>query len=182
MKRYFNTAIALGLLLVSSLTFADRDNNHRNNGNGREHHNNFVNQHNNSRGNDWRRDDRADYRDNRWNRRDNDYDENWSINLNIGSRPFGYNPYGYNMQGYRGQPLYRSNQPTVIYQNNTYIGQTRPNTYIRRPAPTTGYTTHETGRPGVSLLRDRSGRCYEREIDRFGNETRTELRSSECNF
>lgn len=183
MKRYLNTAITLCLLLVSSITLADRDDNRRGNGRGPP---DFVGQ-SNSRGfernRDYRRDDRADYRDNRYDRRDNDNDVNWSVNLNIGARPFGYNPYGYNMLGYRPEPYsYRTRQPTVIYQNNTYIREAPTNGYILRPAPTTAYTVHNTGRRGVSLLRDRSGRCFERVTDNYGNETRTELRSSECNF
>ena len=179
MKRYLNSAFAIGLLLVSSIALADRDDNRRGNGRGPPA---FVG-HSDSRGfdrnRDYRRDDRGDYRDYR--RDDNDV--NWSVNLNIGARPFGYNPYGYNMLGYRPEPYsYRTRQPTVIYQNNTYIRQAPSNGYVVRPAPTTAYTVHETGRPGISLLRDRSGRCYERIVDRFGNETRTELRSSECRF
>ena len=177
MKRYLNSTFALGLLLVSSLALADHDDNRR----GPPAFVGHSDSRGYDRGRDYRRDYRGDYRDNRYSRRDNDV--NWSVSLNIGARPFGYNPYGYNMLGYRPQPYsYRTRQPTVIYQNNTYIREAPANGYIVRPAPTTAYTVHETGRPGISLLRDRSGRCFERVTDRFGNETRTELRSSECNF
>jgi hypothetical protein len=182
MKRYLNSAFALGLLLVSTIALADRDDNRRGNGRGPP---DFVG-HSDSRGDgrgDNRNDDRSDYREYRNDGRDNDDDVNWSVNLNIGARPFGYNPFGYNMLGYRPEPYsYRTRQPTVIYQTNTYIREAPTNGYVVRPAPTTAYTVHNTGRPGVSLLRDRSGRCFERVTDNYGNETRTELRSSECNF
>ena len=165
MKKYFCSAIALGLLVVSSVTLADHDN-RRGNGRGPPA---FVG-HNNSRDHDrdYRRDVRPDYRDHR----DHD-DVNWSVNLNIGARPFGYNPYGYNMLGYRPEPYsYRSRQPVVIYQSNTYID----------PVPSGSYVTRRTDRQGVSLLRDSSGRCFERYRDGRGNETRTELPRSSCAF
>ena len=124
---------------------ADRDD-HRNNGRDRGK---FDNRHNDSRGWDRNRgigNFQPNYRDNRSYRRDRDNDVNWSVNLNIGARPFGYNPYGYNMLGYRPDPYsYRSRQPVVIYQN-TYIEPSRSTTYI-----------HATQSPNVSLLRDRHG-------------------------
>lgn len=171
MKRFLTTGLVLAALLGSNLALADRDD-HRNNG--RDPHGKFDNRYSDSRGWNGNRGFTSNYRDNRWNRRDND-DVNWSVNLSIGAVPFGYNPYGYNMQGYRPQPYssyYRSRQPVVIYQNNTYI----------EPSRSTSYVTRRTNRQGVSLLRDSNGNCFERIRDRFGNETRTELPRSSCNF
>ena len=172
MKRFLTAAIALAVLLTSNLALADRDD-HRNNG--RNPHVKF----NNGRA-DWGHNRGIgnfpnSYRNDRRDRHDHDDNVNWSVNLNIGARPFGYNPYGYNMLGYRPDPYanrYRSRQPVVIYQNNTYID----------PVPSTTYITRRTNRQGVSLLRDSNGNCFERVRDRFGNETRTELPRSSCNF
>lgn len=163
MKRLLTTGFTIALLLVSSITFADKDS-HRNNG--RDPHGKFDNRHHDARGHDRNNNRRSNKRD---------HDDNWSINLNFGSggaRPFGYNPYGYNMFGYRPAPPARARQPVVIYQNNTYI----------EPSYSSSYTTRNTTRQGVSLLRESSGRCYERVNDRYGNETRTELPASACDF
>jgi hypothetical protein len=169
MKRFLTAGFALAVLLASNLALADRDD-HRNNG--RDPHGKFDNRGNNNWNVGRDRGYRPDYRDNRWDRRDRDDDVNWSVNLNIGARPFGYNPYGYNMLGYRPEPYsYRPRQPVIIYQN-TYIEPSRSTTYI----------TRRTNRQGVSLLRDSNGNCFERVRDRFGNETRTELPRSSCNF
>lgn len=174
MKRFLTATIALAVLMTSNLALADRDD-HRNNG--RNPHVKFDNDRPNW-GSSWGNNRSIgnfprSYREDRWNR---DNDVNWSVNLNIGARPFGYNPYGYNMQGYRPDPFaYRNNrsrQPVIIYQNNTYVD----------PAPSTAYVTRRTNRQGVSLLRDSNGNCFERVRDRFGNETRTELPRSSCNF
>jgi hypothetical protein len=171
MKRFLTAGFALAVLLTSNLALADRDD-HRNNG--RDPHGNFDNRHD-SRGWERNRGFRPNYRNNRDHRsyrRDHD-DVNWSVNLSIGAQPFGYNPFGYNMLGYRPQVRsYRSREPVVIYQNNTYI----------EPSHSTSYVTRNTNRQGVSLLRDSNGNCFERVRDRFGNETRTQLPRSSCNF
>jgi hypothetical protein len=164
MKRFLTTGFALVVLLVSNLALADHKD-HRDNGRG---NGKFEARHNDYRGHDR-------HRDNRYSRRDHD-DDNVSISLHFGTaapRPFGYNAYGYNMLGYRPEP-YRSREPVIIYQNNTYID----------PAPSYSgsYRTRRTNRQGVSLLRESSGRCFERYRDGRGNETRTELPASECNF
>jgi len=168
MKRFLTAGMALAVLMTSNLALADH-NDHRNNG---RDHGKFDNRHD-SRGWERNRGFRPDYRNIRRNHRDHDDDVNWSVNLSIGARPFGYNPYGYNMLGYRPPAYsYRSRQPVVIYQNNTYV----------EPSHSTSYITRRTNRQGVSLLRDSNGNCFERVRDRFGNETRTELPRSSCNF
>jgi hypothetical protein len=164
MKRFLATGLALVVLLISNLALADPKDHRGNNGRG---HNKFEARHND-------RDYNRYYYDNRYSRRDYD-DNDVSISLHFGTvapRPFGYNTYGYNMLGYRPAP--RPRQPVIIYQNNTYID----------PAPSYSGScvTRRTNRQGVSLLRDSSGRCFERYRDGRGNETRTELPASECNF
>ena len=49
----------------------------------------------------------------------------------------------------------------------------RPSAYVVAPVVAT---------PGRRLLRDLDGRCYERSLDADGNELRTELPSSACNW
>jgi hypothetical protein len=155
-------------------------------------------------GNARRNDSRNDNRN--WNRNRNDRDrDRVSVNLNFGNvagsrfrpyyRDYGYSSFGfgigyntlglgtfntfsypYGSWGYSnfGYDAYHYNQrrPVVVYQN----------TYIERPATRTTVITRTAPRSGTSLLRDVQGRCFEREIDKFGNETRTELPASRCNF
>ena len=63
----------------------------------------------------------------------------------------------------------RSRAPVVIYQNN----------YFNRSGSVTSRLPSQSD---TSLLRDVQGRCFEREYDSRGNEMRTELPSSACNF
>ncbi|MES2626198.1 MAG: hypothetical protein V4628_13020 [Pseudomonadota bacterium] len=173
MKRFLMTGCAIVVLLVSNVSLAGHNDN-RGNGHGRGH-NKFESRHNDSRNYD-RRDTRVIVRDN-YRYYDRDDGDNVSINLSFGAvRPFGYNAYGYNMQGYNPDPFgNRARQPTIVYQNNTYIEPAQP-------AYSTSYTTRRTNRQGVSLLRESSGRCFERTRDAYGNETRIELPRSDCNF
>ncbi len=140
----------------------------------------------------WGRNSRNDQR---WNdsRYDRDHD-NVSVNAGFGNawRPayrdynwnsfntfgvgIGYNNFRRNNFTNWGSPFanrgYPNHRPVVVYQN----------TYIDNPAPRTRVTTRSTVRTGKSLLRDVNGRCFERETDRRGNETRTELPAQYCNF
>ncbi len=104
---------------------------------------------------------RQDYHDRRWN--------------NFGAG-IGYTTFGVNSFDSWGSPYsnwgYNNRQPVVVYQN----------TYIDNPTPRTTVITRSAPRSGTSLLRDVHGRCFERETDRYGNETRTELPASACNF
>jgi len=121
---------------------------------------------------------------NRWRGR-NDRDR-VSFNININDRwhpayrPWGWNSFGYNV-GFRSwgtglsvwsgtYPVYRRQQPVVVYQN-TWIDTGPRSTTV--PVVING---------GTSLLRDINGRCFERSYDRLGNETRVELPTSACNF
>ena len=54
--------------------------------------------------------------------------------------------------------------PTVVYRQPAYV-----------PAPV-------VVTPGRRLLRDIEGRCYELSVDADGNELRTELAASSCNW
>ena len=56
------------------------------------------------------------------------------------------------------------------------------NTYISQPVERSSVTTYSSRTSGTSLLRDLQGRCFERVIDRNGNEIRTEIDASECDF
>ena len=112
----------------------------------------------------------------------------WSVNVNLGTGYYGgrsgyrtaYNYYpnvngrifnsslGYiSLDGLRYNNYYNP-RPVIIQQN----------TYVRQSAP----VTVRSSRVNRSLFRDRYGRCYEREYDRYGNESRIELPASACNF
>ena len=58
---------------------------------------------------------------------------------------------------------------TVIVHQNTYVNN--------EPR-----VVHRSTRNTSSLLRDVNGRCFERNVDSRGNETRIELPASNCNF
>lgn len=110
--------------------------------------------------------------------RDHDHDR-VSINLNIGNAApdWRYRDYeratsglGISYTTTWGAPSWnRRGGDTVIVHQNTYINN--------EPR-----VVHRTTRNTTSLLRDVSGRCYERSFDSRGNETRIELPSSNCNF
>ena len=142
---------------------------------------------------DWGR-DRYDRHDNgrglAWGRRDRDHCDrkHWddgdrvSINLSIGTIPdWRYRDY-YRARSRIGMPYTTTwgppvnvwrydDRPVIVHQNNTYINAAPRTRVVRRP-----------GRNSTSLYRDIDGRCYEREIDSRGTETRTELPGSVCNF
>jgi hypothetical protein len=135
----------------------------------------------------------ADHRDNNrgynrgWDRHDSGWNgrhDSWSVGISIGNNiplytnrydsgyPFVFNP---SLGFIRRSSLpytrgYGQNRTVVI--NNTWIDSS-PATRVIRSAPV---------QAGRSLLRDRYGRCYERETDRYGNETRIELPATKCDF
>jgi hypothetical protein len=133
----------------------------------------------------WDRHDRHDRHDNgrhlgrqdRWDRHDHD---NVSVSLSFGTvfGGVGYNDWRY--RDYRratsgfGIPYTTAwgynNRPVIVHQN-TYVSTAPRARVVTRP-----------GRNSTSLLRDINGRCFERYIDSRGNETRTELPASECDF
>ncbi|MEI7949147.1 MAG: hypothetical protein WCI66_02750 [Gammaproteobacteria bacterium] len=89
------------------------------------------------------------------------------IGMGIGYSAFGApyygHPYGYPYGGH----YYPSRE--VIVEHNTYSEQPE----------TSSVPIH---RNETSLLRDLQGRCYQRTYDQHGNELRTELDPSDCNF
>ncbi len=91
----------------------------------------------------------------------------WGLGLGIGYG-IGYNAFGPRYYGYPYGDYYYPPRE-VIVEHNTYIEQpdSAPN-----PRP----------RSETSLLRDLQGHCYQRTFDQNGNELRTELDPSECNF
>ncbi|MGV3590934.1 MAG: hypothetical protein ACO1PZ_04540 [Gammaproteobacteria bacterium] len=102
-----------------------------------------------------------------------------SINLNIGNAvpDWRYRDYqratsglGISYTTSWGAPSWnRRGGDTVILNQNTYINN--------EPR-----VVHRSTRNTTSLLRDVSGRCFERSFDSRGNETRIELPASSCNF
>jgi hypothetical protein len=166
MNKWLKLLLITPLAVTSPLTLADHQSN-RDNDNGR--HQGWSNR---DHDNHSRYDDRVRVRD-------HDRDE-VSINLILGGgyypryrnfNSFGFgvglNPYDYPYMGYRDR------RPVIIEHN----------TYIERPATRANVTTYTNRRAtGASLLRDINGRCFERYVDGRGNETRTELDPSECNF
>ncbi|MES2604190.1 MAG: hypothetical protein V4603_04585 [Pseudomonadota bacterium] len=158
--------------------------------------------HDNGRHEGWSNRDRGNW-DNRANsrRRNND---NVSLNVIVGggSRYYpGYNTYNrynnynsFNTFGWGvGYSTFGSSFGSNLYINNSYpysrrYVDRRPiiierNTYIERPVNRGSVTTYSNRRDsGTSLLRDINGRCFERYVDSRGNETRTELDASECDF
>lgn len=177
MKKLLVPLVALGLLLGAEMTLADRDDRNDRRGYDRGHDRDYRG----NNGNGWGH----GIQQRRWdNRRDvRRYDDrDLSISLSFGNvtRPyygssfgtgFGINTWsGFGSSWNRPARTYDNRQPVVIYQNqNTYINRSTP--IVSRPSTF-----------GTSLLRDVNGRCYEREFDSRGNETRLELPSAACNF
>ncbi len=180
MKKLLSCTAALLLLLGTQTAFAD----HRDRGWDRD--NSRYDRHDNGRGNSWgnnRRDER------RWNRRDRD---NVSLSFSFGNvwpdyryrdwnratsglgiaytTAWGapYDSWGYD--SYNSYNSYNNRRPVIVHQN-TYINE----------APRTRVVTR-TPSSRTSLFRDRNGRCFEREFDSNGNESRIELPASECDF
>ncbi len=176
--------LSLGLLSTAALADPRSNRNHDDNDRDRGYSN---------RGNSNQQFDNRDRRSNRY-RRDRDTDV--SVNLIIGNGGryntgfsnrynsifntfgygVGYSSFGgqYNLNyGYPYTQMgYRNNRPIVI-EHNTYISQ---------PVERSSVTTYSSRTSGTSLLRDLQGRCFERVIDRNGNEIRTEIDASECDF
>lgn len=162
------TAAALVLLLGAQTSFAD----HNDRWDRHDRHDRYD-RHDNGRA--WGRRDR-------WDRRDRD---NVSVSLSFGTvfGGVGYNDWrhrdyrratsGFGV-GYTtawGAPGWGyDNRPVIVHQN-TYVNTAPRTRVVTRP-----------GRNSTSLFRDINGRCFERYIDSRGNETRTELPASECNF
>lgn len=166
MKTLLKFLLIAPFVLASTLTLAD----HRSNRG-----------HDNGRHNGWSqqdRDYRPDFRGSRSRYRDSD---DVSVNLIVGSGYYPrYNSFGssvgfgvgFNTFGYP-RPIYRDTRPIIIERN----------TYIERPVTRGNVITYSNRRDsGTSLLRDLNGRCFERYVDGRGNETRTELDPSECDF
>ncbi|HEY0961681.1 MAG TPA: hypothetical protein VGE69_04925 [Pseudomonadales bacterium] len=170
MKKLLACAAALLLVLGTQTAAADP---HDRGDRGRSHK---WDHHDNGRG--WahgRRNHHGHYRD-----RDRDRDrghDHVSVNLSFGNviPDWRYRDYQRATSGFGigytttwGAPRYRSGN-TVIVNQNTYINN--------EPR-----VVHRSTRNSTSLLRDVSGRCYERSYDSRGNEIRIELPSSNCNF
>jgi hypothetical protein len=170
MKKLLTCTAALILLLGTQTSFAG----HNDHGNrGRGHSYDRHDRHDNGR--NWGRDDR-------WDRRDRD---NVSVSLSFGNIWGGssYNDWRY--RDYRratsgigigytttwGAPAWGYNNRPVIVHQNTYINEAPRTRVVTRP-----------GRNSTSLFRDIDGNCFERVIDSRGDEIRTQLPSSECNF
>jgi hypothetical protein len=169
MNKLLTCTAALVLLLGAQTSFADRgDRWDRHDRHDRYDH------HDNGRG--WGR-------GGRWDRHDRD---NVSVSLSFGTilGGSGYNDWRY--RDYRratsgvgigytttwGAPSWGyNNRPVIVHQNNTYVNAAPRTRVVTRP-----------GRNSSSLFRDIDGNCFERVIDSRGNETRTELPPSECNF
>jgi hypothetical protein len=137
------------------------------------------------RGDSYDRHDRHDDdrgRHSGWDRRDHD---NVSVSLSFGTI-WGASPFNdWRYRDYRratsgagiaytttwGAPGWGyDNRPVIVHQN-TYVSSTPRTRVVTRP-----------GRNSTSLFRDIDGNCFERVIDSRGNETRTELSPSQCNF
>lgn len=97
----------------------------------------------------------------------------WSIH-NTWGYGVGYSSFGGNYFLNYGYPYSPWNyNPPVVVEKHIHIENSTPRSrarvYSNRPI-------------GTSLLRDLDGRCWERDVDGQGNEMRTELDPSECNF
>lgn len=164
----FTGLLVLFTVLASSVAWADRDRGdrgrgwgHRNHDHGRSHVSVNVNV-----GRPYYR----DYRDYRYRPsiRSGSYSA-WNYGVGVGFYSGWGSPYA--RWDYFDRSYYNS-RPVIVEKN----------IYIERATPTNRVTTRAVTSSTVSLFRDRYGRCYEREIDGFGNESRIELDPSECNF
>lgn len=178
MKILLSLSLLVSLGLFSTATLADRRSNRDDDTHGYS-----------NRGNSSQHWDNRDRRPTTY-RRERDTDV--SVNVIIGAgRQYNpgynsiFNTFGYGVgyssfggqyflnQGYPYSPWsYRNNRPVVIEHN----------TYIEQPVERSGVTTYRNRPSGTNLLRDLQGHCFERVIDRNGNELRTELDPSECDF
>jgi len=163
MNKLFSCTAALLLLLGAQTSFAG----HNDRWDRHDRHDRYDH-HDNGRG--WGRGGRGDRHDR----------DNVSISLSFGTvfGAAGYNDWRY--RDYRratsgfGVPYTTAwgydNRPVIVHQN-TYVNTAPRTRVVTRP-----------GRNSTSLFRDIDGNCFERVIDSRGNETRTELAPSECNF
>jgi hypothetical protein len=105
-------------------------------------------------------------------------------------RPVGY-PYPY-YGGYGYYPYYHHNNNNnsdwpAYLAGGLIVGALAANAYNNSQARTYSYPQAAPATPigsvqGRHLLRDLNGKCYERQTDANGNEMRTELPPSECNW
>jgi hypothetical protein len=126
-----------------------------------------------------------------WRRGHNNHD-NFSLSLNLGSGYYGstYGSslwYGTGLYGRTGYGAYNSsyNNWYSPYRNTTTVVVKQPSVvYVNDSAPVSRrvISTHTIQKPGVSLLRDIHGNCYERQVDGYGNETRIQLPDASCQF
>lgn len=134
----------------------------------------------------------ADHRDHRWDRghshrshhdrghghRNVHHHDRVSVNLNIGNviPDWRYRDYRRATSGVGIAYTTTWGAPPVYGRGNTVI--VHQNTYVNNEPR----VIHRSTRSSTSLLRDVSGRCFERSYDSRGVETRIELPASNCNF
>lgn len=188
MRNFTRTLISLGALamaLTSTTVWADRDRG-RAVGHRRHDHDNVSINVNVGRSyygdrSGFRNGHRDGYRD--YNYRDYGYRDYrpstvWNYGLGFGTfgssfgSQFFINSWNAPYSRWNSYDRYYDRRPVVVEKN----------IYIEHSTPANRVTTRSISTSTTSLFRDRYGRCYERERDSFGNETRIELDPSQCNF
>jgi hypothetical protein len=96
-----------------------------------------------------------------------------------------YYPYGGYYYGYPQHKNNNNSNSSVAYAiGGLALGAILMNAYSQNRAPS--YTQQSYQAPpapqGRHLVRDLNGKCYERTVDASGNELRTELPPSACNW
>ena len=106
-----------------------------------------------------------------------------------GYRPYRYAPYyGYYNNNHSDEAAYLVGGLVVgsLLTNAYYRSQQTPvytTQTVVQPAPVVVQSTQVVGQgQGRRLLRDLNGDCFERTTDAAGNELRTQLPASECNW
>lgn len=175
--------IPLFLASVSNIAMADQRDHRFNNRFNNDHHYNER----------WGRRDfgRSNTRFNtrNGNYRSGRHHDNWSVSLNLGSAWYG-SGYGRSMyyssgiSPYYGSSFYNSYRYSPFPSRTTVVYRQPRVVYVNNPAPVTTRVIRSTpvARPERSLLRDLDGNCFERNFDDLGNEIRTQLPASACNF